>query len=91
MPGEWELQRLPYRLECMAEHAVADIMNQSGSERDPGLRRIVVAFALTKTALNRSFQNSLSEHFLEEALDVGRCVSQPDFAQRVRAFVERRR
>jgi 2-(1,2-epoxy-1,2-dihydrophenyl)acetyl-CoA isomerase len=50
-----------------------------------------VAVARTKTALNRSFQNSLSEHFLEEALDVGRCVSQPDFAQRVRAFVERKR
>ena len=38
----------------MAEHAMADVMEQSGNERDSGLRRTVVAFALTKAALNRA-------------------------------------
>jgi 2-(1,2-epoxy-1,2-dihydrophenyl)acetyl-CoA isomerase len=52
----------------------------------PGL-----AVARTKASLNRSFQNTLSDHFLEEAEDVGRCVSHPDFARNVRAFVERKR
>jgi len=50
-----------------------------------------LAVARTKTSLNRSFQNSLSDHFLEEAQDVGRCVSHADFARNVRAFVERKR
>lgn len=50
-----------------------------------------VAVARTKAALNRSFQNSLSEHLLDEAQDVGRCVAHPDFANSVRAFVERKR
>lgn len=50
-----------------------------------------LAVARTKTSLNRSFQNTLSDHFLEEAQDVGRCVSHPDFARNVRAFVERKR
>ena len=49
----------------------------------------VVALARTKATLNDSFQNSLAEHFVDEALDVGRCVAQPDYALAVRAFVER--
>jgi 2-(1,2-epoxy-1,2-dihydrophenyl)acetyl-CoA isomerase len=66
-----------------------------GKETDKLTARLVnmpsVAVARTKTALNRSFQNTLSDHFLEEAQDVGRCVSQPDFARNVRAFVDRKR
>jgi 2-(1,2-epoxy-1,2-dihydrophenyl)acetyl-CoA isomerase len=50
-----------------------------------------VALARTKATLNKSFQNSLTDHFLDEALDVGRCVSHPDFARSVRAFVDRKR
>jgi 2-(1,2-epoxy-1,2-dihydrophenyl)acetyl-CoA isomerase len=50
-----------------------------------------VAIARTKATLNKSFQNSLTEHFLDEAQDVGRCVSHPDFARNVRAFVDRKR
>jgi 2-(1,2-epoxy-1,2-dihydrophenyl)acetyl-CoA isomerase len=50
-----------------------------------------VAVARTKATLNKSFENSLTEHFLDEVQDVGRCVSQPDFARNVRAFVDRKR
>jgi 2-(1,2-epoxy-1,2-dihydrophenyl)acetyl-CoA isomerase len=50
-----------------------------------------VAVARTKATLNRSFHNSLTEHFLDEVQDVGRCVSHPDFAAGVRAFMDRRR
>jgi 2-(1,2-epoxy-1,2-dihydrophenyl)acetyl-CoA isomerase len=68
---------------------------QLAEETDKLAARLVnmpsVAVARTKTALNRSFRNTLSDHFLEEAEDVGRCVSQPDFAREVRAFVDRKR
>lgn len=50
-----------------------------------------VAIARTKAALNDLFHNTLSDHFLDEALDVGRCVSHPDFAVNVRAFMDRKR
>jgi 2-(1,2-epoxy-1,2-dihydrophenyl)acetyl-CoA isomerase len=50
-----------------------------------------LAVARTKAALNKSFQNSLADHFQDEVQDVGRCVSHPDFVQRVRAFVTRAR
>jgi enoyl-CoA hydratase/carnithine racemase len=50
-----------------------------------------VAVARTKATLNRSFQNTLTEHFLDEVQDVGRCVSHPDFAKGVRAFMDRRK
>jgi 2-(1,2-epoxy-1,2-dihydrophenyl)acetyl-CoA isomerase len=50
-----------------------------------------IAIARTKATLNDSFRNTLTDHFLDEALDVGRCVSQPDFADKVRAFMDRKR
>jgi 2-(1,2-epoxy-1,2-dihydrophenyl)acetyl-CoA isomerase len=50
-----------------------------------------LAVARTKATLNKSFQNTLAEHFFDEAQDVGACVSHPDFAANVRAFVERKR
>ncbi|HUB27999.1 MAG TPA: enoyl-CoA hydratase/isomerase family protein [Tepidisphaeraceae bacterium] len=54
-------------------------------------RMPVVAIARTKAALNASFRNTLVDHFLEEAADVGRCVSHPDFAENVRRFMDRKR
>jgi 2-(1,2-epoxy-1,2-dihydrophenyl)acetyl-CoA isomerase len=54
-------------------------------------RMPAVAIARTKATLNDSFRNSLTDHFLDEALDVGRCVSQPAFADNVRAFMDRKR
>jgi 2-(1,2-epoxy-1,2-dihydrophenyl)acetyl-CoA isomerase len=54
-------------------------------------RMPVVAVSRTKAALNASFHNTLTDHFLEEAADVGRCVSHPDFAANVRKFMERKR
>jgi 2-(1,2-epoxy-1,2-dihydrophenyl)acetyl-CoA isomerase len=50
-----------------------------------------VAVSATKATMNEAFNNTLTDHFLAEALDVGRCVSAPDFAKNVRAFVERKR
>jgi 2-(1,2-epoxy-1,2-dihydrophenyl)acetyl-CoA isomerase len=47
------------------------------------------ALPLTKRALNRSFQNSLAEHLAEEPIDVGQCVSHPDFSKMVRAFASK--
>ncbi len=44
----------------MAEHAVSDVMNQRGRERDPSLRRTVVASALTEAALNRAKEKPCS-------------------------------
>lgn len=50
-----------------------------------------VAISATKATMNEAFNNTLADHFLAEARDVGRCVSHPDFAKNVRAFVERKR
>jgi 2-(1,2-epoxy-1,2-dihydrophenyl)acetyl-CoA isomerase len=54
-------------------------------------RMPAIAMARTKATLNRSFKNSLTDHFLDEAQDVGYCIAQPDFAINVRAFVDRKR
>jgi 2-(1,2-epoxy-1,2-dihydrophenyl)acetyl-CoA isomerase len=50
-----------------------------------------VAIARTKSALNRSFNNTLAEHAADEPLDVSLCVKAPEFMNNVRAFAERRR
>lgn len=50
-----------------------------------------VAVSATKATMNDVFNNTLTDHFLVEALDVGCCVSAPDFAKNVRAFVERKK
>jgi 2-(1,2-epoxy-1,2-dihydrophenyl)acetyl-CoA isomerase len=47
----------------------------------------VVALARTKATLNDSFHNTLADHFVDEARDVGLCVSHPDYGNAVRAFV----
>lgn len=48
-----------------------------------------VAIARTKAAINKAHRIGLAEHFVQESLDVGACVSEEDFAQRVRGFLER--
>ena len=47
------------------------------------------ALALTKATFNNAWNESLGDHFLQEARDVGACVMAPDYPARVRAFVER--
>jgi 2-(1,2-epoxy-1,2-dihydrophenyl)acetyl-CoA isomerase len=49
-----------------------------------------VALARTKDEINAAHTRSLSEHFQQEARDVGACVSQDAFADNVRAFVRSR-
>lgn len=49
------------------------------------------ALALTKATFNQAWNESLGEHFQQEARDVAECVSADDFVQRVRGFVERAR
>jgi 2-(1,2-epoxy-1,2-dihydrophenyl)acetyl-CoA isomerase len=48
------------------------------------------ALALTKATFNAAWNESLSDHFVQEARDVGQCVTAPDYPERVRAFIERR-
>jgi 2-(1,2-epoxy-1,2-dihydrophenyl)acetyl-CoA isomerase len=48
------------------------------------------ALALTKATINAAWNESLSEHFVQEARDVGQCVTASDYPERVRAFIERR-
>jgi 2-(1,2-epoxy-1,2-dihydrophenyl)acetyl-CoA isomerase len=55
------------------------------------LRTSPIALARTKSSLNKSFTNTLAEHAAQEAVDIGLCVSGPDFMNNVRAFVERKR
>lgn len=49
------------------------------------------ALALTKATFNNAWNESLGDHFAQEARDVGDCVRTDDFAARVRSFVERSR
>ncbi len=49
------------------------------------------AMALTKATFNQAWNESLGEHFQQEARDVAACVTADDFVQRVRGFVERAR
>jgi 2-(1,2-epoxy-1,2-dihydrophenyl)acetyl-CoA isomerase len=49
------------------------------------------ALALTKATFNNAWNESLGEHFVQEARDVAECVTSDDFVRRVRAFIERAR
>lgn len=48
-----------------------------------------IATALTKASLNRAHRIALDEHIQQQTSDVGACVAEPDFRQRVRAFMAR--
>ena len=47
-----------------------------------------VGFA--KAALNAGVTRTLTEHLKQEAADVGRCVSEPSYVERINAFIARR-
>jgi enoyl-CoA hydratase/carnithine racemase len=49
------------------------------------------ALARTKRAMNTAHRISVADHLAQETLDIGACVSEPDFLQRVSAFVTRTR
>ena len=51
----------------------------------------IVAAARTKAELNAAHTRSLADHFAQEALDVGACVSEQAYGDSVRAFLTRRR
>jgi 2-(1,2-epoxy-1,2-dihydrophenyl)acetyl-CoA isomerase len=55
------------------------------------VRMPATALALTKSTFNAACNESLCEHFVQEARDVGACVTAPDYPERVRAFIERQR
>lgn len=48
-----------------------------------------VATALTKASLNRAHRIALDEHLQQETRDVGACVVEEDFVDRVTAFIEK--
>jgi 2-(1,2-epoxy-1,2-dihydrophenyl)acetyl-CoA isomerase len=50
-----------------------------------------VAAARTKAELNAAHTRTLADHFAQEALDVGACVSEEAYGEAVRAFLARRR
>ncbi len=45
----------------------------------------------TKLLLNQSFDNSITQQFEAEVLAIGACVGEPDFAEGVTAFLEKRK
>ncbi|MEY2925630.1 MAG: hypothetical protein RL367_107 [Pseudomonadota bacterium] len=47
------------------------------------------ALARTKRAMNAAHRISVADHLAQESLDIGACVSEPDFTERVSAFVNR--
>lgn len=65
------------------------------AETDKLLARMVklprVALARTKTAMNVAHRISIADHLMQESLDIGACVSEPDFVERVSAFITRSR
>ena len=48
------------------------------------------AMALTKHTFNAAWNESLGDHFVQEARDVAACVRAPDYTERVTAFLERK-
>lgn len=48
------------------------------------------AMALTKHTFNAAWNESLGDHFAQEARDVAACVRAPDYAERVSAFMTRK-
>lgn len=50
-----------------------------------------VAMARTKAELNFAHTRTLADHCVQESQDVAACISEPDYPERVRAFLERRR
>jgi 2-(1,2-epoxy-1,2-dihydrophenyl)acetyl-CoA isomerase len=49
------------------------------------------ALALTKATFNNAWNETLGDHFVQEARDVAECVTSDDFLRSVRAFIERTR
>ena len=50
-----------------------------------------IAMARTKSELNFAHTRTLADHCAQESQDVAACIAEPDYPQRVRAFLERRR
>lgn len=50
-----------------------------------------VALARTKAAMNVAHRISIADHLMQESQDIGACVSEPDFVERVRGFINRSR
>jgi 2-(1,2-epoxy-1,2-dihydrophenyl)acetyl-CoA isomerase len=48
-----------------------------------------IALARTKATINAAHTETLADHMVQEAHDVGACVREEDFSRNVRAFVER--
>jgi 2-(1,2-epoxy-1,2-dihydrophenyl)acetyl-CoA isomerase len=65
------------------------------SETDNLLSRLKamprVALQRTKNAINVAHRVSLADHVVQEALDVGACVSEEDYVRNVQAFIDKRR
>jgi 2-(1,2-epoxy-1,2-dihydrophenyl)acetyl-CoA isomerase len=55
------------------------------------VKNSATGLALTKATFNDAWNETLGEHFVQEARDVGECVQTQDFMQRVRGFIERTR
>jgi 2-(1,2-epoxy-1,2-dihydrophenyl)acetyl-CoA isomerase len=50
-----------------------------------------LATVRTKAAINQASHITAAEHFLQEARDIGACVSEAEFVQRIRAVLKRRK
>jgi len=50
-----------------------------------------IAMARTKAELNFAYTRTLADHCAQESQDVAACISQPDYPERVRAFLQRSR
>lgn len=50
-----------------------------------------VALARSKAALNNAFNVTLAQHLEQEVADIGACVSEDEFIDRIRGFMERAR
>lgn len=49
------------------------------------------ALARTKNAMNAAYRVSLADHLAQETLDIGACIEDPEYAERVTAFMNRSR